>query len=225
MEKTKAILQQIQRVRKIKQRNIHDCAAFLNISKEDYLDLEQGSRKITLPEIELLALFFGVSPLIFFQTDHLENQKLGILEEHVQSKYTQLRQKMILARIIAEMHKKSISPEQIQEQTDISLAELKAYDNGKKSIPIEHLLKISEVLGLTEEELIETSYATKTDNNGQHSRNQWQREFLSTDIQQDPNDDSSYYNQLMLALHELPKRDQAEVASFLLKKLQSNKFG
>jgi len=225
MEKTETILQQIQRVRKINQRNIHDCADFLNISKEAYRDLEQGSRKITLPEIELLALFFGVSPLIFFQTNHLENQKHGILEEHVQPQYMLLRQKMILARIIAEMHKKSISPEQIQEQTDISLAELKAYENGEKSIPIAHLLKISEVLGLTEEELIEPLFIKKDDNNVQPSRNQWQREFLPTDIQQVPNDDSSYYNQLMLALHELPKRDQAEVASSLLKKLQSNKFG
>ncbi len=223
MERKDAILQRINEIRRIKQRNIHDCAAFLNISREGYLKFEQGFEMLSLPEIEILALYLGVSPLIFFQPDHQENQKLAILEEKVRPTFTNLRHKMLHAKITGEMHKKSITIDQIEEQTDIPVAELKAYLNGEKPIPFDRLLEISESVSLTPEEMIDPLLIKKDGSKTTTSIGRWEREFSGDDNQATKEDSS--YEQLILALQKLPRKDQAEVAKVLLEKLNSITIG
>lgn len=223
MQTIEVILRRVHEVRKIKQRNIHDCAAFLNISKEDYLHFEQGSELLSLPEIELLALFLGVSPSIFFKPDHWENKKLGLLDDHIQPQFTNLRHKMILARITDELRNKSLTPEKILEETDISPTDLNDYLSGEKSIPLDLLLKISKVLDLTEEDLIGPAWLGRPDENLPKSQNNWQWEYSPQGFQENPED--SIYGQLILALQQLSKKDQAEMAKVLLEKLKSIKNG
>jgi transcriptional regulator with XRE-family HTH domain len=221
MQTIEEILRRVHKVRKIKQRNIHECAAFLNISKEDYLQFEQGAELLTLPEIELLALFLGVSPSIFFKHDHWENQKLGLLDDHTQPQFTNLRHKMIFTRINAELRKKSLTPDKILEGTDISPTELNDYLSGEKPIPLDQLLKIIEVLNLTIEDLLEPAVLERPGSNPPTSINKWRWEYSPRENQENP--EGSSYGQLLLALQQLPKEDQAEVAKDLLEKLKSIK--
>ena len=223
MEKTSAVLHRIHKVRKIKQRNIHDCAAFLNTSKEDYLLFEQGSKWLSLPEIELLALYFGVSPAIFFQPGQWESERLKLLDDHIQPQFTKLRDKMIQAKISSKLREQAITPEEVSERTDIPPDDFYAYLNGEKAIPLDQLLKISEVISLTDKDLFEPVWSARTDVNSYESIQQWQPEYASDENQEQT--EPSPYAQLKLALQELPKPDQAEVAKILLKKLQSIKTG
>mgnify|MGYP001048110859 CR=1 FL=1 len=221
MEKAGAVLRRIHEVRKIKQRNIHDCAAFLNLSKEDYLRFEQGTKWLSLPEIELLALFLGVSPAIFFQPDHWEREKLNLLDDHIQPQFTMLRDKMIQAKISLKLREQPLTFEEISEKTGIPLNELNPYLNGEMSIPLDQLLKICRVIGLTDQDLIGSVWSARVDETSYKPIQQWQPEY-ENEKNQEPNEPTPY-DQLNFALQELPKSDQAEVAKILLKKLQSIK--
>lgn len=219
MEKTSAVLDRIHKIRKIKHRNIHDCAAFLNISKEGYLQFEQGSKWLSLPEMELLALYFGVSPAIFFQPDQWESERLKLLDDHIQPQFTKLRDKMILAKISSKSHEQSITLEEISEKTGLPQDDLNAYLNGEMSIPLDHLLKVSELIGLTDQDLLEPVWSTPADSNFSKSTQQWQPEYVSDKNQEQS--EPSPFEELTLALQQLSKTDQAEVAKILLKKLQA----
>jgi hypothetical protein len=223
METTSTVLCRIHKVRKVKQRNIHDCAAFLNISKEDYLQFEQGSKMLTLPEIELLALYLGVSPRIFFQPEQWENERLRLLDDHIQPQFTKLRDKMIQAKIIAKMKAEDLSSEKISNKTEIPLADLNSYQNKETPIPLDHLLKIGEAIGLTSQDLIEPFWQNIPENEPSESANQWQQDYVPSEREEDSQ--ATYYKQLTLALQKLSEADQAEVAKFLLKKLQKLKNG
>ena len=221
MVKTGAVLRRIHEVRKIKQRNIHDCAAFLNISKEDYLHFEQGTKWLSLPEIELLALFLGVSPAIFFQPDHWEREKLNLLDDHIQPQFTMLRDKMIQAKISSKMREQPLTSEEIAEKSGIPHNELDHYLNGEKSIPLDQLLKICKVIDLTDQDLIRPVWSARIHETSYEPIQQWQTEYKFEENQEQT--EPTPYDQLKLALQELPKSDQAEVAKILLQKLQSLK--
>lgn len=220
MEHTNLLLRRIQKIRKLKQRNLHDCAAFLQISKEDYLQFEQGALMISLPEIELLAHFLGVSPSTFFQKGQSASQMLGMLDEQVQPQFLQLRHKMIQAKIAAEMQRKSIQPEQIQEQADITQSELEAYIYGEMPIPLDHLLAISDALGFDLKDLLGPIWFAEENTPSLQTDNKWQHEF-SLNANMEGAQAESAYHQLLSALQALPIRDQAEVAKILLEKLKS----
>lgn len=219
MQRQDAILNQIHEIRMLKKRNIHDCADFLNISKEDYLKFEQGSEMLSLPEIELLAKFFGVSPRIFIQANPWKEQKLGILDDHVQPQYKNLRHKLIQAKILGQIDKKSITLDQIHDETGIEVCDLKKYLEEGQPIPFDHLLKISNSASLAIESLIDHTWPENTENNNSDSTADWQQEFPAKEIQEDQQ--ATTFDLLALALHKLPKRDQAEIAKFLLEKLKT----
>ena len=224
MENTTTILRRIQRIRKRKQRSLHDCAAFLNISKEDYLRFEKNAGTLTLPEVELLAVYLGVSPDAFFESDHPENQILGILDRKVQSQFLQLRHKMIQAKIASELQTKAIQLEKIQGQTEIPLKELEQYQSGEKPIPLDHLLEISQVLGLDINALVSLDGSGQEESSQVSVKNRWQPEF-SADHNLDEAQEGDAYRQLLSALQALPRHDRAEIAKLLLTKLKSIKNG
>jgi transcriptional regulator with XRE-family HTH domain len=220
MENVDTILRRIQQVRKRRQRNIHECAAFLNLSKEAYLEFEQGSEMLTLPEVELLAHFFGVSPVSFFNSNHSEIQLLAILDDQVQPQYIQIRHKMIRARITSEMQKRSISLNLLQELTGIPQIELDGYLKGEKSIPLDHLIEINRALELPAGALVDVDWSDNISDKPPALENHWDHEFFPSGDHSAVQENSAYL-QLLSALRALPKKDQAEVAKVLLEKLKS----
>ena len=220
MENVDTILRRIQQVRKRRQRNIHECAAFLNLSKEAYLGFEQGSEMLTLPEIELLAYYFGVSPVIFFTPTHIEIQLPAVLDDQLQPHYVQIRHKMIMARISSEMQKKSISLDLLHELTGIPHIELDVYIKGEKSIPLDNLMEISRALELPADKLVDNDLSDDVSDKQPAYENHWEHEFIQSGDQNTVQENSAYF-QLVSALRALPKKDQAEVAKILLEKLKS----
>lgn len=223
MDTTSAVLRRIHKVRKIKQRNIHDCAAFLNITKEDYLQFEQGTKMLSLPEVELLAHYFGVRPAVFFRPTQWKNERLNLLDDHIQHQFSKLRNKMILAKVLAEMRNQAMTVEDLSEKTGISLEVLHTYQNSEKTIPLDHLLQISKVIGLTEQDLLDPVWQVKAEQNHPPIIDKVQHKNMGKKIQE--KDGGNSIEQLMTAIHQLPKKDQAEVAKTLLGKLKSLKNG
>ena len=224
MEHTDVVLQRIQLIRKRKQRNIHDCAAFLNISKKDYLKFEQDAEMLSLPEVELLAFYFGVSPSAFFEPNPQENDWLALLDDQVKPQYLNFRHKMIQAKIASAFQKKAIRLDEIHEQTSIPVEVLEQYTSGEEPIPLDHLLEISRVLGFDVNDLVAAEWSDHQDINLEPPKNRWQPEF-SSDHSPDEAQEGDAYLQLLSALKALPTHDRAEVAKLLLTKLKSIKNG
>jgi len=129
------VLDNIKKIRKLQKRSIHDCAAFLNISRSSYLKFEQGQTSLSLPEIELLAHYFGVPVGILFQPDLDETASLPLLDKEIHPGYTQLRNKMICAQLNISLAEQNLDLSQLHETTQIPLESLKAYFDASQPVP------------------------------------------------------------------------------------------
>jgi len=210
------VIKRIQQIRKSRQRSIHDCAILLDISREDYLNFEEGSALLTLPEMELLASFFNVPLSSFFDESIIESTPLSALPREARSSYKDLRHKMIQVKLILLRDEADISLEFLQEKTGISYEDLDSYDSGNKPIPFDHLNRICTCLG----QPVKTFFSEEPDivKNPEDSRPQqkWQPEYPERD---NPSEDP--YELLVNALKQTPKEDQARIARELLNNLKS----
>lgn len=222
MQKIDSILQRIDDIRILNQRSAHDCAMFLNISRYAYLRFEQGDELLSIPELELLAAYFRVSPTSFL-SDHLQEDWFKVFDENLKSEYIRIRNKMIRAKLNSAIAKNGLTLEEIQEKTGITHNALQTYIQGKIPIPLDHLLLISDCLSLAESDFFESSWH-KTNNGGDLDQEIPQNEWLSEDQNQFEISDNSY-NNLLIALKSIPKKDQAEIAKIIFEKLISMKNG
>ena len=212
------VINRVRQIRQNKHRSIKNCAKVLNISRQDYKAFEKGLYAISLPELETLAAFFEIQVERFFEVSPLEVRESSLLEDSTQVRYRQLRNKMIQARIDMAREKTQVSLEELHEITRIPLATLHAYHAGDTAIPIDHLEQISQALEIPINALLHQPIHPATQEILQESPPEWQQEFpqdRSTPPEQDP------FDPLVHAMHQLPKRDQAEIAKILLEKLKA----
>lgn len=217
---TKDIIQRIQQIRKLKRRSIHDCAALLDITKEDYLDFEGGITQLTLPDMELLASFFDVRLSSFFDETLPEIRPLSALPRNTRSSYRELRHKMIQVGLIMGMEEAGISLEYLQEMTGIPLETLDSYDKGNSPILIDHLIQISECLGKPISAFYNQDPDYILDTDESHPTQKWQPEY-PRGSDPEPDHEIDPYEQLVNALKRIPKEDQAQIAKILLNNLKS----
>jgi transcriptional regulator with XRE-family HTH domain len=210
------VIQHIQQIRKSKQRSIHDCALILDIPKEDYLRFEEGMAPLTLPEIELLASFFDVPLSTIFNDSIPEVTPLSALPLETRTTYKDLRQKMIQVKLILLRDEAGISLEKLQEMTGISSEDLEAYDSGNKPIRFDHLLQICGCLGQPVDAFFSEEPDFMQSPDSLHSQQKWQNEYPD---RSNPIEDP--YQQLVDALKQTPKEDQARIAKELLNNLRS----
>jgi len=220
-QKLENILKRIRKTRKAKQRSIHDCASILNISKKHYLRFESGTAPLTLPDIEVLAQFFDVPFQSFFDHSPFENQSLSKLTGSIRSQYFELRHKMIQAKFNLLKEKAGVTLEDIQQKTGIPQEALLSFDTGKTPIPINNLIKIAECFGKSLEYFSDPEFLfVEGHENKNLSKPKWRPEYPEsqsplTDQNKDP------YEQLVHALKQISKEDQARIAKLLLNNLKS----
>lgn len=217
---TDHIIQRIRQIRKSKRFSIHDCATILGYPKKTYHSIEEGTTPLSLPELELLALYFGVSPALFFNDDQLPIYPL-LLKEDIRPHYLNLRGKMIQAMLAGAQDRKGYSLKDIEEATDIPGDVLKAYNNGDCPIPLQDLLQIIDFLDIPLDALIEPVWEADNIPEKISTNDDWQPEFVETEtneiqVEEDP------YQDMLAAFRSLPKTDQAQIAKILLDKLKSS---
>lgn len=214
------ILKRIRTIRKSKRRSIHDCATILGLSKETYHGIEKGTTPITLPELELLAIFLGENPSDIIADNQLPPSKSTFLKDDVRPQFLKIREKMLRALIAFEREKRSLTLENIQQATHITLATLQAYDNGTSPMPIDDLIKISAFLEIPLDSLHEPIWPTKTESLSIPTSDNWQPEFSLTNPDEAPITEDPYAD-ILHALKKVSKEDQAFIAKYLLEKLRS----
>lgn len=214
------IIEQIKQVRTRKQQSIHNCAMILDISKVNYLKFENGEKPLSLPEIELLAIYLGIPLQNLFDEGPVKDDSLIILQDEVQPQYRILRQKMIRAKMNAEKANQELSIQDLHQETGIPLESLKFYENGDLPIPIHHLIKISKVLSLPMDAFFNQEIMSESGASQQKDQSNWQQEYPESDAGKRISDGDEH-SPLEIAISMLPIEDQAAMAKTLLDKLKT----
>ncbi len=120
-----------------------ECAEILGISPEKYEKIEETGADISLPELEALALFFGVPMGYFWGSESLEERKSTDFELYISLRQRILGSLIRQARLDAEL-----SVEQLAEQVDLEGQSISAYEAGEESIPYFVLESLADSLEL-----------------------------------------------------------------------------
>lgn len=214
------LCQKITNIRKSMQMSLHDCARLLGTTTKRYLAFEQGEEALSLPELEILAYYFGIPLIECLEGQANSSMRFSLLKVEKRTAYIHLREKWIRSRINLEIKNKGLKLEELAEVLGVSIEKLTKYRNGDLPIPLNHLQTISAHFKIPLE-----AFLPELDNNNlrdqlsfQHAAGQWNPEFPSQNNVLLNNDLT--YDQLLAALREIPKEDQAELAKALLKKLK-----
>ncbi|MGI6741675.1 MAG: helix-turn-helix domain-containing protein [Brevefilum sp.] len=213
------VLQQIRRIRKAKVRCVKDCAAFLEISKDDYRSFEAGTHPLALQQIELLADYFEVPVQDFFSGEPYQVHSYAYTDRETRKKYSQLRQKMIRTMLLIEQSKQSRKLEQIHDQTQVSRELLKGHLEDDKPIRLDHFLEICDALAILPGQFFEPPKEEEFKEIEDTQPVKWIPEFPEEiekpeDFEEDP------FHTLIEAIRHMPFEDQAIIAKTILQQLR-----
>jgi len=220
IQETANIPQRLREIRQHSRRDIFECAFLLDVSDEQYQNYENGSTQLSLPEIELLSVFFGEPIQSFYQTDAHEVSNYSILNEETKSKYKQLRNKVILAKLQIEREEKGVTLEDLHIKTAIPLETIQGYAWGDVAISMKHLLCISEAL----EQPISIFFDNEIQKQELDKIEPDQPQGLQEDkFKEDKADQTDEVpdDPLTRAIKQMPVKEQAEIAKLILGKLKA----
>jgi len=133
-------------------RSPQECAAAIGTTAEAYQAFEAGLQSPSLPELEALAFYLGVSLDHFWGKESLSQKKEGQPLPNLQQ-IRQMRNRMISARIGLERSQANVSLADLAERTGIKLETLEKYEKGGGPVPLSELEIISKNLNIPIEDL------------------------------------------------------------------------
>ena len=193
--------------------SIHDCAKLLGISQGNYLAFEKGESHLSLPDLEILALYFGLPLEAFFTDQYKRLYQLTLLQDSIRPHYQLLRQKVIRTQLSLERQAAGLSLEQLSEATGIPSETLHIYEEETVPIPLDDLQKICQKLGKHLDSFFpdDRQIAETLRLPGQAGTDLVEEEIFA---EGDELDES--FVQILAKLREIPKADQAEIAREIL---------
>ena len=193
---------------------VQNCLAFprATISR-----LKGSEQHLSLPDLEILALYFGLPLEAFFSDKYKRLYQLTLLQDSIRPQYQLLRQKVIRTQLVLERRSAGLSLEELEDATGISLDILRNYEQETVPIPIDHLQLICQHLGKhldtffpDDLQVSDTLHIpTVPSSNG--------------DDPEHANDDEGLdesFAQIISKLKEIPKANQAVIAKDILNKLK-----
>jgi transcriptional regulator with XRE-family HTH domain len=206
--------EKIKIIRKSLHFSIHDCAKLIGIPQGNYLAFEKGDQQLSLPDLEILALYFGLPLEALFHENIRRLYQISLLDDNIRSHYQLLRQKIIRTQLILERKSAGMTLDSLEEATGISLDTLQAYERDGTPIPIDDLQNICNQLGRQ----MEIFFPDESDIDLMNLSTGSEGE---TEEQQPEPETQEALEELMTVLKKVPKEEQAEIAKALLKKLRS----
>lgn len=196
------------------QKNILECADYLNIDQDQFEYYEYGEQSPSLPELELLAIFLDV-PVNYFWGKEV---KMKLEEEQSEidvSTVIGIRQRIIGALIRQERNNQNLSLDELATKVGIDQQLLAQYELGEKPIPVTLLESFGKVLNKSvddfkSKELIKGNHLERTPITG-----------LDIELPQDIRDFINKpvnipYIELAMRLSEMPVEKLRMVAEGLL---------
>ncbi|MCA9971809.1 MAG: helix-turn-helix transcriptional regulator [Anaerolineales bacterium] len=128
----------IQEARAYADRTAAECAAVLGMTAEQFAQAEQGVHAVSLPDLEVLALFLEIPMGYFWGSEQLPERP------HIDyADLLALRQRVVGVLLRQKRLREKRSLEEVAAELDVPLARVEAYEAGDVPIPYLHLEKVS----------------------------------------------------------------------------------
>jgi transcriptional regulator with XRE-family HTH domain len=125
-------------------RSVADCAQVLNISPEAFAQAERGEHVVSLPELEVLAMYLDV-PMAHFWGSHTLGDNNAPNYENLLS----LRHRIIGGLLRQVRLEAGRSVAELAEQIGVDEERIDAYEMGNEEIPFLQLEKLGRYLGVS----------------------------------------------------------------------------
>jgi len=213
------LINHIINIRSIKQISQENCALMLGISTEVYGNFEDGVNFISLPELEILSNYLGIS-LETQYSDNIssEEPQINMLKEALRPQFKSLRNKMICAKLAHEIKEKATSIEMLQQISGIPIETLAAYLQESTPIPINHLCDIANALSIPLEGFTIYNDSTKKTVEDEDYLEDWSPKTPQIELV-DSGEDT--YQVLINAFKALPMNEQARITKLMLNVLKN----
>lgn len=137
-------------------RTVEDSARIIGVPTETYQAWEYGTGEVpSLPQLELLAFYFGV-PISHFWGDNTLQEEYGD-ERRSEAEYIKLRQRMVGALLQQAREEAELSIEAIAEDAGIPAEQIQRYENGEIPIPMHELQTLARSVKKTMSYFLESS--------------------------------------------------------------------
>lgn len=134
----------IQDARRYAARSLEQCARAVNLTPEQFAAAEKGQHVLSLPELEVLAIYLGV-PMSHFWS----GQTLSDAPEPDYSNLLQLRHKIVGGLLKQARLDAGRSREELAQGIGVDESTLQAYEMGEKEIPFLHLEEMARALNVS----------------------------------------------------------------------------
>jgi transcriptional regulator with XRE-family HTH domain len=119
-------------------RSVEDCATALHISPEDFRKAEQGEYVVSLPQLEVLAIYLDVPMAHFWGTHTLPEPQPRDFSQLIS-----LRDKIIGGLLRHVRLEAGRSPQEVAAEIGISPGQIEAYERGAAAVPYLQLEKLA----------------------------------------------------------------------------------
>ena len=137
-------------------RTIEDSASIIGVPVETYQAWEYGDGDVpSLPQLELLAFYFGV-PVSHFWSDNTLREEYGE-DRRSEQEYIKLRQRMVGAMLQQAREEAGLSVEEAAKDAGIAPETLKSYEMGDAPIPMHELTTLARSVKKTMSYFLESS--------------------------------------------------------------------
>lgn len=131
----------VEEARKHAGRSIADCAQILHTTPKVYEKAEQGEHPFSLPDLEVLALYFQVPMGYFWGSDTLAQKRYVDYED-----LATIRHRVIGVLLRQQRLKERRSIQDLADQLEVPSRRIEAYESGEEPIPYIDLETLSKYL-------------------------------------------------------------------------------
>ena len=142
----------LREVRMTAGRTLRESADAIGVTPGALTAYESGRKAISLPELELLAYFLN-APLRQFWSETPGRRKMRL--DANPPALIALRQRLVAAQVRMHREASGLNVRQVAEQAGITVARLRAYEEGDRPIPLPELEALLGVLGHTVNEYLD----------------------------------------------------------------------
>lgn len=134
----------IQDARRHAGRTREECASILNVTAEEFAGAEQGEQVVSLPDLEVLAIYLKVPIGHFWGNSTVSEEQTPDFGTMVS-----LRQRMIGALLRQARLEAGRSVQELAAELKVDVARIQSYEAGNEPVPLFQLEKLGRFLGVS----------------------------------------------------------------------------
>ncbi len=178
LERAKLLGDLIRKAREHNRRTTEGCAEVLQTSVDEYLEIEEGSSNLSLPDLEALAIYLDVPMGYFWGTQQLVEPETVDYQEWVT-----LRNRVIGVLLKQLRIKSRKSLDELAEHVGESTEDIEAYESGDTAVPYVHLESLCRFMGASPADFLDDERGPMGRHEARHKLNR-QFDRMDNDLQQ-----------------------------------------